>query len=371
MGAEIYELCGKGLRGAPVMCHLVATGAHDGRPATGSYQVRKARPSHRKQYKSWFKSWFGPEAWVSLHDAHPIVGQIYFPFDDRSLDGWSDRIVLDALVASCRFQLSKDDKVALTFVGHADPRGAARYNTTLGLRRAEAVQKYVDKGIRANIVERVRFFKYKSTSASLGETLATGDPAADRRVDIVLSSIEVKTVAPDPDPLFITLEYKGPLTQKLLFRSWGGTGLSAGPIGAEQAEIEIKNPRTGVRAFYYYLGGGVSPGLPISKSLPSGDYVEWEVPFALVDVDDFEGPGTITSAGAGAGGQCLHFLGPKLHRVKKRPGIHDGIAICSPGWGLQLGAGVSSGHWQRMPYRTEEDRKAYLKQFEPPRPAGP
>lgn len=369
MGAEIYELCGKGLRGAPVMCHLVATGAHDGRPATSFYQVRRARPNHRKQYKSWF----GPEAWVSLHDAHPIVGQVYFPFDDRSLDGWSDRIVLDALAVWSRFQLEQDNKIELTFVGHADPRGAASYNTTLGLRRAEAVQKYVDKGIRANIVERVRFFKYKSTAASLGETLATGDHAADRRVDIVLSSIEVKTVVPDPDPLFITVEYKGPLTQKLLVRSWGGTGFSAFLVGAEQAEIEFKNPRSGARAFYYYLGGGGStPGLPFSKNFPSEDYVEWEIPFALVDVDDFEGPGSITSAGAGAGGQCLQFLGPKLHRLKKRPGIHDGVAICSSGWGLQLGAGATGGRWQRMPYRNEEERKAYLKPFElPPGPKGP
>jgi outer membrane protein OmpA-like peptidoglycan-associated protein len=354
MSTNIYELCGKGLRGAPVMCHLVATGAHDGRPATGSYQVRKVRRNHFKQYKSWFSQ----ASDVSLHDAHPVVGQIYFPFEDKSLDGLSDRIALDALIAWCHFQLGQDNRIELQFIGHADPRGAASYNTTLGLRRAKAVQTYVDKGLRANLVERVRFFRYKSKADSLGETMATGDRAADRRVDIVLSSVDVKSFVLDPDPLFVTGEYKGPLTKKLLFRPRGGGGFGVGPIGFDELEIEIKNPNTGATAFYLYGGGNVGVGFPVSKSLPSKDYQEKVVPCGFVDVDDFEGRGSIDSAMAVGGEQCLTFAGPKLHYCKMFK--KEGVAFCFTGWDLQVGASKGEGYWSLMPYRTEKDREAYL-----------
>ncbi len=355
MAASIYELCGKGLRGSPVMCHLVALGAHDGRPGRRAYQMRKIGPNNLKQYRSWFDP--ASRAWI--FDGHPIVGQVFFPFADKSLDGITDRIVLDAVVAWYRFELGQRNRVELDFVGHADPRGAPSFNEKLARKRAEVVQRHVDRGIRTNFVERVNFFRYKSKAESLGETMPTGDNAADRRVDIVLRSVTVKSVVEEADPLLVTAEYKGPLTKKLLFRPWGGVGGGIGKIGVETLEIEIKNPKSGATAFYQYYGGSFGIGLPVSGSLPSADYEAKEVPFGFVDVDDFEGAGSIDTAMVGGGVQCLIFAGPKLHHSKKII-KKDGVEFCFPGWDLQVGASMGAGYWSRCPYRTEKERQDYL-----------
>jgi hypothetical protein len=128
MGAHIYELCGRGLQGSWVMCHLVAIGAHDGRPGTGSYHLRKVKPNYQKQYKSWFN----PAARDWIYEGHPVVGQIFFPFGGKGLDTSSDRIVLNAVIAWYRFELGQNVGVELEFVGHADPRGTASFNMKLG-----------------------------------------------------------------------------------------------------------------------------------------------------------------------------------------------------------------------------------------------
>ena len=147
MGCEIYEVHARGPRGGPAMCHVVQLGAHDGR-GRGPYQMRKVRPADLQQGASWFKY----DKLDLPYEGHPIVSQIFFP-------------------------LGQNEKVELEFVGHADARGAASFNSKLAMQRAEAVRKYVDRGIRADASMHLpTALGYKSKATSLGEDDATGNP---------------------------------------------------------------------------------------------------------------------------------------------------------------------------------------------------
>jgi outer membrane protein OmpA-like peptidoglycan-associated protein len=358
MGTDIYEMVGRGYQGSPAMAHLVEIGAHDGHAMVGSsYKLRKIQPNQRTQYLSWFDP-----ASSFVYDGNPIVGQIFFPTADSSLDGMSDRVVLDAVIKWYQFELGQMSKVELEFVGHADPRGAASYNDALALKRAKAVDGYVAARITRNVGPIGSLFRYRSKATSRGETMPTGDNAADRRVDIVLRSVAARSNIGMP-PLMFTAKNTGPLTRQLLFRGWGQFGASVKVVGVDYLEIEIKNANTGKSAFYVYTGAnaGWSPKyLPVSYSSPSTDYTAREVPFGFVDVDDFEGPGSISSAAAGGGAQCLIFSGPKLAYSKKVL-KKDGVEFCFTGTSWQVGASVGAGYWTKQPYNTEAGRADYLR----------
>jgi hypothetical protein len=245
MAAKIYELWGQGIAGSPVMAHLVAIGAHDGRG--GGAQVVKVPPSAQ------FRSWFAPEGGYfgerrAVHEGHPIVGQIFFPFGDATIDTMTDRVALDALVAHVRFELAQGYRQELQFIGSADPRGSAAFNRVLARKRAEQVRDYVDRRVSRNVVEQLQHARFKSTVMSRGEDEPTGDYRADRRVDVVLRSRIVRDYIDFGDkPLVIPGDYKGPLTRKLQFRGYGGISVSEG-VGIETMEVEIRNPRTGKSA---------------------------------------------------------------------------------------------------------------------------
>ncbi len=357
MASGIYEVCAKGLRGETAMCHLVAIGAHDGHGRTVPYTMRKIAPSSvqsREQGESWFKH----DKLDLPHDGHPIVAQIYFPYGDRAIDQTQDVVVLKAVIAHYRWVLGQNEKVELEFVGHADARGAASFNDKLARQRAEAVKRYVDKGIRADAASHLpTMLGYKSKATSLGETRATGAHVLDRRVDIVLRTVTAKHYI-NEDPKFITGKSDGKLVKKLLFRPWGGGGAGFGKVGAEALEIEIKNPVTGERAFYVYEGGSLGLGLPLSVSRPQDDYEEKDVPFGFVDVADFEGAGSISSAMFVVGAQCLIFNGPKLHQSKKVI-RKNGVEFCFVGWDFQVGVSAGGGRWRRQPYRNEKERDEF------------
>lgn len=357
MATEIYELC-KRTRASDVVCHCVA-GRHEPRPSGRRYQVRKVRRNALKQYKSWFEP--APVGWPT-HQGHRVVAQVYFPFGDRSIDDWSDRKALDSLTAHYRFALRQHGKVALTFVGNTDARGGASFNKALGQQRAEAVRRYVDRAMIRDAAEELRFPQYRSRVTSLGESKASGDHAGDRRVDVVLTSGRLRKPVESHvfDELIVTADYKGPLTRNLLFRFWGALGAGKG-VSFDVLEIEIKNPRTARRAFYTYrgLGGGVSP---ISGAGPQEKYWEKEVPFsAMVDVDDFEGPGGVGSSNMLIGGATvLVFRGPRLEQSKKLLKT-DGLEFQFSEWGLGVpNLGVTVGTWRRMPYRSESERRAHM-----------
>ncbi|HUL09493.1 MAG TPA: hypothetical protein VLV76_24390 [Candidatus Acidoferrum sp.] len=359
MGTDIYEMVGRGYQGSPAMAHLVEIGAHDGHaPAGSSYKLRKIQPNQRTQYLSWFDP-----ASPYVYDGNPLVGQIFFPTADAALDGVSDRVVLNAVIKWFQFELGQLNKVELEFVGHADPRGAASYNDKLALKRAQVVDSYVSARIKRDVGPIGAFFRYSSKATSEGENAPTGDNAADRRVDIVLRSTKARSNVGMP-PLLFTAKYTGQLTSQLLFRGWGQFGAGLKVVGVDYLEIEIKNPNTGKSAFYVYTGAnaGWSPKfLPVSFSTPATDYTPKEVPFGLVDIDKFEGPGSISSAAAYGGAQCLIFSGPDLAYSKKVL-KKSGVEFCFTGTSWQLGASVGAGYWAKQPYDTETGRALYLQQ---------
>lgn len=360
MGASIYEFEGKVCPcNNPVRCHLVATGAQ-GIGKMGP-PFRKVRPNSQAQYKSWF----APEG-VYVYEGSPVVAQIFFPFGDASVDQFTDRVALQALIAHYRFELGQGNRVELEYVGSADPSGAASFNAKLAQRRADQVKAYVERGINRDGVEALQHARFKSRATSLGESFPTGDSKADRRVDVVLRSVTVRQNVDFRDqPVVVPGEYNGPLTRKLLFKGYGGGSVSLFKlIGAETQEIEIKNPRTGKSAFYQYIGANVgtpSP-VPVGVGLPDTDYTEKEVPigFGMVDVEDFAGPGAIIGGSAGKGGATLVFSGPKLHHGKKLL-KKSGVEFFLTGWNIQFpGLSAGAGTWVRLPYSTLAERQRYF-----------
>ena len=104
----------------------------------------------------------------------------YFPFDSSKITSF-DVTALNA-VAKC-FTHGPMAGRKLRLVGHADPRGTADYNMTLGQSRADAVVGYLEaRGLP----------KANAASTSRGAMDATGTSetgwAHDRRVDVLLAN---------------------------------------------------------------------------------------------------------------------------------------------------------------------------------------
>ena len=102
----------------------------------------------------------------------------FFAFDSSALVS-TDIRPLD-LVAKC-FSTGPLAGRAMRLVGHADPRGPSEYNMTLGQRRADSVEGYLDlHGVDRTHVE----------TTSRGAMDATGHDESgwtrDRRVDVTL-----------------------------------------------------------------------------------------------------------------------------------------------------------------------------------------
>jgi peptidoglycan-associated lipoprotein len=102
----------------------------------------------------------------------------YFEFDSSRVTSFDQPPL--GLVASC-FTRGPMAGRNLRLVGHADPRGTADYNLTLGQSRADAVAGYlVGRGLRAS----------QASTTSRGAMDATGLDetgwAHDRRVDVYL-----------------------------------------------------------------------------------------------------------------------------------------------------------------------------------------
>ena len=102
----------------------------------------------------------------------------YFPFDSARLTS-KDRTPLDS-VAKC-FVSGPLKGRPLKLIGHADPRGEADYNMTLGLSRADSVGQYLmARGMNRG----------KTKTTTRGSMDATGTDEStwqnDRRVDVIL-----------------------------------------------------------------------------------------------------------------------------------------------------------------------------------------
>jgi peptidoglycan-associated lipoprotein len=110
---------------------------------------------------------------LSDHDA-------YFPYDSAALE--SQDIAPLTAIARC-FSSGPLKGRTMVLVGRADPRGPTDYNLSLGQRRADSVEKYLDRhGVDHT----------KMDTSSRGAMDATGSDEAgwakDRRVDVMLGS---------------------------------------------------------------------------------------------------------------------------------------------------------------------------------------
>jgi len=108
---------------------------------------------------------------LSEHDA-------YFPYDSAALE--SQDIAPLTSIARC-FTVGPLTGRTMVLVGRADPRGPSDYNLSLGQRRADSVERYLDR----HGVDRT-----KIDTSSRGAMDATGSDEAgwakDRRVDVML-----------------------------------------------------------------------------------------------------------------------------------------------------------------------------------------
>lgn len=363
MQAQIFEIR---YRGGSPLGYLISSGAHDshaGLPAR-SYELRQQRA--RLPDTSQRDSWFDPYG-IDARDGHPVVGHVFFPANGKALDSRTDHKVLDAVIKWYRYQLSQGVKVRLEFIGHADARGSASFNRTLGEQRARTVKDHVDRGIRAGR-DPFGLLNYRSTDASSGEDEATGDYSFDRRVDIVSVSETARTIVNFDETIF-TARNTGPLTNKIEWRLWGAA--QAGEVlNVDLIEIEIRNSNTLKTAFYTFTGlsAGVSV-LPVSFTKPSDTYNSFDEPFGFIDVDELAGSGKLVSVTpAGVSAQCMFFDAPKLHHSKKVL-VHEGIMICTSGaTGIADGFPAASmtlyGRWTKMPYSTVQQRQAYYVDLE-------
>jgi hypothetical protein len=132
-------------------------------------------------------------------------------------------------------------------------------------------------------------------------------------------------------------------------------------VGIDLLEIEVNNPATGGSAFYTYGGGALNWGLPVSFSPPDTGWTEHAIPFGMVDVNDFEGPGSISSISGGAGVSLLIFRGPRVQHCTRVINCR-GVEIAMTGLGFQAGVSGGLGYWRRMPYSSEAERREYMRQ---------
>ena len=372
MGAQVYEFWGRGPHGGQVMGHLVTIGAHSPHGRGMPPSLRPIRPTESSQGRSWssLDSRLVYQDGTPDAEGNPLIGMIFFPTADATIDNASDRRALDGLIGDILgyLRLTGTKSVKLEFIGHADARGAAAFNEKLALKRAQQVATYVEGGIRRYSGEDLvlNMVRYSAKVTSMGETGASGHQRFDRRVDIVLRST-VATQQQDfsGEPTMFTLEYAGPLTRKLQFKGWGGVSFGIKLLGVEGQELEIRNPAMGKSAFYSYLGGNVGVALPIpipvGVSPADSSYTDVEIPaaFGYVDIEDFAGPGGCISVNGVKSGSTLIFEAPKLHHSKKIL-RQQGWEVFMDGWAIAVpGASAGVGRWIRMPYSSAEERARY------------
>lgn len=145
--------------------------------------IKRRSGRSKRQLESKFYQ-FGSPAKASL------IASIYFPFDNARLDS-QDKKVLDTLAATYLLYLSQRH-ITFTFEGHADWRGADKYNKRLSANRIAAVKSYLN-GVFSKLPT------YHSITKPLGEKHASrDDPDRDRRVDVLSSYVPTRIIRVPP-----------------------------------------------------------------------------------------------------------------------------------------------------------------------------
>jgi OmpA family len=146
-----------------------------------------------------------------------LLKSIFYPTDypDRHnpnlglLD--SQRQALVTLAAGFTKYLEYDPGAKLSLIAHADPRGGAKYNDSLSLRRAELTRQFlISQGIATERIEAATDGVWKPLDAQVVSQLEAQNPnpvpareaakksttllAYERRVDIVLSPTNAQSL---------------------------------------------------------------------------------------------------------------------------------------------------------------------------------
>jgi OmpA family len=146
-----------------------------------------------------------------------LLKSVFYPTDypDKHNPGLglliSQRQALATLASGFIKYLEYDPGAKLSLVAHADPRGGAKYNDSLSLRRAELTKQFlVSQGIAAEKIETVSEGVEKPLDEQLVAQLEASNPtplpadradqnvttlfAYQRRVDIVLAPTNAESV---------------------------------------------------------------------------------------------------------------------------------------------------------------------------------
>jgi hypothetical protein len=278
-----------------------------------------------------------PEGW--------LIGQIHFPTAGHELDA-DDTTVLDALVSEYSPTMLTGQRHRFAFVGHADHRSYSQGgNDQLGLNRAAAVKRYVDSRMQG-----LTGFVSEAKTRGAQDAKKTKVPdelAADRRVDIFAPQRLRPTIIIPPTLIEGTPPElcAAPLSTKFKFRTLTGAGINIGPVGGQVFTIQVKNSRTGRQATYTYGGAGVGVGFQYNRPT---DWEEHEATNAerqpvCMDVDDFEGRGSVTSVAVGQGATVCKWFGPVDRGRTKSP-----VIITFEGWDFSAQIGTDYfGEWHR------------------------
>lgn len=300
------------------------------------------------------------ESWMNLNGGSEksitgdaIIGQIFFATNETNLDV-SDLDVLDGLahymkqhIASAEGPFAGAFKIG--FIGWADHRGAAAYNSRLSEARAKMVRAYFDSqfiGAGGTSYWRQR---YSSLQHGAGEGKARGAVLAqDRRVDITSSRKFKQRIEFGDTPVKGRVK-DTTLSRIFRFRVIFGYQLDVVPgVSFGATRIEIQNPRNGktIKLKLMSAGGGV--GLPIGISKP-GEWEQVDVGY-FMEVTDFEGRGEIVSASGGFDSSTQYcFFGPNDYgrTPEHQRSADEPIIIKQSGPDLSVGVGSMPGFWER------------------------
>jgi len=302
------------------------------------------------------------ESWVNLAGngqlepatKMPIVGQIFFRTDESSLDS-DDLDAIESIAVGLKRFLGGTygphlQPFKLGFIGYADYRGAAAYNSKLSQRRADMVREEVDDhflGSHSTFYWRSR---YSSLSYGAGEGRERDRTLLykDRRVDIVSEKTHRARVEfPDTE---IHVSPNNPnLSKAFAMRTRYGLSVNAPVIevAVQGLKIAIRNERTGEELKMQFAGGGASAGLPIGINRPT-TYSKFTTPYYM-ELTDFLGEGSITGAAVFVGTTNLEFFGPLASGAAPAIDVqmNKPLVVTQGGWDFSAGVGGVTGSWER------------------------
>lgn len=304
------------------------------------------------------------ESWVNLAGGgeidpvtrKPVIGQIFFQTDEHALDA-SDVEAIQHLAIGMKQYLSASEgpylrPFALGFVGWADHRGAAAYNTRLSERRAVMVKEAFDEHFTGALATPWWRQRYVSAAQGAGEGTERDRTRLhrDRRVNIVSN----RTFRPRINfpPTEIRMRPRNSeLSREFEIRTRIGGSAGIGPIGVGGLLIEIRNRRNGKTIKLNFAGAGGSAGFRFGANRPT-DFERFETPYYL-ELIDFAGKGRISGISLGFGGATdLQFFGPVTNGRAPRTDIvlEKPLVVTTKGWDLNVGLGGLEGIWEVSPY---------------------